>query len=172
MGVLCRWTILSCDDINLFLAEHNSAGEGTLQLRKAELRYHLTTQHYAQLAAWRRALRTFLRFSERAAADVGLGSQQYQAMLVVRGWAEERPVTIGDLSAELFIKHNSAVGLVDRLVHQGIMTRATSSADRRKVELALTPHGRTALATLAALHRRELQRLGPAFKRFLAEISP
>ena len=93
-------------------------------------------------------------------------------MLVVRGWAEARPVTIGDLAAELFIKHNSAVGLVDRLVRQGIMTRATSSADRRKVELALTPRGRTILARLAALHRRELQRLGPAFKRFLAEIAP
>ena len=142
-----------------------------MQLRKAELRYHLTTQHYAQLAAWRRGLRTFLRFSERAAAEVGLGAQQYQAMLVVRGWAEERPVTIGDLAGELFIKHNSAVGLVDRLVQQGLMTRAVSSSDGRKVELALTQRGRTVLATLAALHRRELQRLGPVFTRFLAEIS-
>lgn len=143
-----------------------------MQLKKAERRYHLTTQHYAQLAAWRRALRTFLRFSEHAAADVGLGSQQYQAMLVVRGWAEARPVTIRDLAGELFIKHNSGVGLVDRLVKQGLMTRATSSADRRKVELALTPRGRTVLARLAALHRRELRRLGPVFKEFLTEIAP
>ena len=51
------------------------------------------------------------------------------------------------------------------------MTRAISSADRRKVELALTPRGRTALATLAVLHRRELRRLGPVFRRFLAQIS-
>jgi len=142
-----------------------------VELRKAELRYHLTTQDYAQLAAWRRALRTFLRFSERAAADLGLGAQQYQAMLVVRGWADKRPVTIGDLAEELFIKHNSAVGLVDRLVQQRFMTRAISSADRRRVELALTPRGRTVLATLAALHRRELRRLGPVFKRFLDQIS-
>jgi DNA-binding MarR family transcriptional regulator len=142
-----------------------------VQLRKAEMRYHLTTQHYAQLAAWRRALRTFLRFSERAAAEVDLGAQQYQAMLVVRGWAKERPVTIGDLAGELYIKHNSAVGLVDRLVQQGLMTRTISRADRRKVELALTPRGRTVLSTLAGLHRRELQRLGAVFKRFFAEIS-
>ena len=142
-----------------------------VQLRKAELRYHLTTRHYAQLAAWRRALRAFLRFSEGAAAQVGLGAQQYQSMLVIRGWAEPRPVTIGDLARELYIKHNSAVGLVDRLVQQRIMTRATSSADRRKVELALTPRGRTVLATLAALHRHELQRLGPVFNRFFVEIS-
>lgn len=143
-----------------------------MQLKKAERRYHLTTEHYAQLAAWRRALRTFLRFSERAAAEVGLGAQQYQAMLVVRGWSEERPLTIGELAAQLYVKHNTAVSLVDRVVEQGLMTRATSTADRRKVELALTPRGRTVLATLAAQHRRELQRLGPVFKRFFAEISP
>jgi DNA-binding MarR family transcriptional regulator len=142
-----------------------------VQLRKAESRYHLTTQHYAQLAAWRRALRTFLRFSERAAAAVGLGAQQYQAMLVVRGWGAGRPVTIGDLAEELFIKHNSAVGLVNRLVQQRFMSRAVSSADRRKVELALTPRGRTVLATLAVLHRRELQRLEPVFRRFLEKIA-
>jgi DNA-binding MarR family transcriptional regulator len=150
---------------------YNFAGGGTVQLRKAELRYHLTTQHYAQLAAWRRALRTFLRFSEHAAAEVGLGAQQYQAMLVVRGWAEDRSVTIGDLARALYIKPNTAVGLVDRLMQQGLMTRAISRADRRKVELALTPRGRTVLATLAARHRRELQRLGPVFKRFVSEIS-
>ena len=143
-----------------------------MQLKKAERRYHLTTEHYAQLAAWRRALRTFLRFSEHAAAEVGLGAQQYQGMLVVRGWAEERPLTIGDLAGQLYVKHNTAVSLVDRLVEQGLMTRATSTADRRKVELALTPRGRTVLATLAAQHRRELQRLGPVFKRFFAEIAP
>ena len=142
-----------------------------MQPRTAERRYHLTTQDYAQLAAWRRALRTFLRFSERAAAEAGLAAQQYQALLVVRGWTEERPVTINDLARELYVKHNSAVGLVGRLVQQGLMTRAISSADRRKVELALTRRGRTVLASLAAMHRRELQRLGPVFKRFFAEIS-
>lgn len=142
-----------------------------MQLRKAEQRYHLTTRDYAQLAAWRRALRAFLHFSERAAAEVGLAAQQYQALLVVRGWPEERPVMINDLARELYIKHNSAVGLVDRLVQQRLLTRAISTADRRKVELALTPRGRTVLATLAAGHRRELLRLGPVFKRFFAEIS-
>ena len=131
----------------------------------------LSDAEYRALAEFRYALRTFLRFSERAAADVGLGAQQYQAMLVVRGWGAGRPVTIGDLADELFIKHNSAVGLVNRLVRQRFMSRAVSSADRRKVELALTPRGRTVLATLAVLHRRELQRLEPVFRRFLEKIA-
>lgn len=142
-----------------------------MKLRKAERRYHLVTRDYARLAAWRHALRSFLRFSERAAAEAGLATQQYQALLVVRGWPEERRVTINDLARQLYIKHNSAVGLVDRLVQQGLMTREASSADRRKVQLALTPGGREVLAKLAGMHRRELQRLGPIFKRFFAELS-
>src|SRR4026209_2302729 len=36
--------------------------------------------------------RPFRRSSGRAAAEVGLAAQQYQALLVVRGWAEEGPV--------------------------------------------------------------------------------
>ncbi len=142
-----------------------------MQLKRAERRYHLSTKDYARLAAWCHALREFLSFSERAAAAAGLATQQYQAMLVVRGWSAERRVTINDLAGQLYIKHNSAVGLVDRLVQQGLMTRETSRADRRKVELALTPRGRTVLAKLARVHRRELQRRGPIFKRFFAELS-
>ncbi|HEY6220694.1 MAG TPA: MarR family transcriptional regulator [Gemmatimonadaceae bacterium] len=142
-----------------------------MQLKRAERRYHLTTRDYAQLAAWRRALRHFLEFSERAAGEVGLATQQYQAMLVVRGSPDERRVTINELARQLSIKHNSAVGLVDRLAHQGLMTRESSPGDRRKVELALTPRGREVLATLARMHRRELRRLGPIFRRFFAEIS-
>jgi DNA-binding MarR family transcriptional regulator len=142
-----------------------------MQLKKAERHHHLMTRDYARLAAWRHALRHFLRFSEHAAAEAGLATQQYQAMLVLRGWQEERPVTINDLAQQLYIKHNSAVGLVDRLVQQRLMKREPSSADRRKVELVLTLRGRKVLAKLAGMHRRELQRLGPIFKRFFAEIS-
>ena len=56
-------------------------------------------------------------------------------------------------------------------MQQGLITREPSSADRRKVELALTPRGRDVLAKLAGMHRHELQRLGPVFKRFFAELS-
>jgi len=90
-------------------------------LRKAETRFRLATRDYAQLAAFRHALRGFLRFSEDAAAAVGLTTQHYQAMLVLRACPDERRVTIGDLARQLFIKHNSAVGLVDRLVDEKLV---------------------------------------------------
>jgi DNA-binding MarR family transcriptional regulator len=92
-------------------------------------------------------------------------------MLILRAADEGEPVTIVALAHELLIKHNSAVGLVDRLVLEGLATREASSADRRKVELRLSARGRAVLAQLAAVHRAELQRIGPALKRVIAQVS-
>ncbi|HET7764330.1 MAG TPA: MarR family transcriptional regulator [Burkholderiales bacterium] len=148
-----------------------ASGQSAMQLKKAEKRFKLTTRDYAKLAAFRHALRKFLRFSELAAAEVGLTTQHYQAMLVVRGCPEDRRITINDLAQQLLIRHNSAVELVDRLVEEELVAREPSTADRRKVELRLTGRGRELLAKLAAMHRKELQRIGPALKRFFSEVS-
>jgi DNA-binding MarR family transcriptional regulator len=142
-----------------------------LLLKRAEKRFNLATSDYAQLASFRHALRGFLRFSEAAAAQEGLTSQHYQAMLILRGWPDEQPVSINDLAQQLLIKHNSAVGLVDRLADEGLVVRAPSTVDRRKVELRLSSRGRQVLAKLAAMHRDELRRIGPIMKRFFSELA-
>jgi DNA-binding MarR family transcriptional regulator len=142
-----------------------------VELKKAERRYHLRTRDYAQLAAFRHALRKFLRFSEAAAAEAGITGQHYQAMLVVRACPDEARVTINDLAQQLLIKHNSAVELVDRLAQQDLLKRQASPRDRRKVELSLTVRGRNVLAKLAAVHRGELHRIGPVLERFFADLS-
>ena len=142
-----------------------------MELKKAERRFNLTTGDYARLAAFRYALRKFLRFSEMAAAEAGITGQHYQAMLILRGCPEDRRTTINDLAQQLLIKHNSAVELVDRLVQEDLVVREASSVDRRKVELQLTGRGRQVLAKLAAVHRRELRRIGPVLERFFAELS-
>jgi DNA-binding MarR family transcriptional regulator len=141
-----------------------------LLLRKAERRFNLHTADYARLAAFRQGLREFLRFSEDAAERAGLLSQHYQAMLILRACPEGFTVTINDLARQLLIRHNSAVGLVDRLVKEGLVRRAASATDRRKVELQLSARGRQVLAKLAATHRRELERIGPELKRLIAEV--
>jgi len=142
-----------------------------MELKRAERRHHLATRDYARLAAFRHSLRRFLRFSEEAAAADGITGQHYQAMLILRACPEGQRTTINDLAQQLLIKHNSAVELVDRLVQQDLAVREASSADRRKVELSLTLRGRQVLARLAAMHRRELRRIGPILKRFFAELS-
>jgi DNA-binding MarR family transcriptional regulator len=142
-----------------------------VELKRAERRYGLSTEDYARLAAFRYALRKFLRFSEAAAGESGITGQHYQAMLILRACPDDKRTTIADLAQQLLIKHNSAVELVDRLVQENLVMREASSADRRKVELRLTARGRQVLAKLASVHRRELRRIGPILERFFAELS-
>ncbi|MEO7549408.1 MAG: MarR family transcriptional regulator [Ramlibacter sp.] len=142
-----------------------------MKLKKAEELNNLATHDYAQLATFRSALREFLHFSEKAAAAQGLTSQHYQAMLILRGSAEIAPVTINDMARQLIIKHNSAVGLIDRLALGGLVARERCLSDRRKVELRLTAHGRTVLARLAGTHRRELKRIAPLMERIFESLA-
>ncbi len=131
----------------------------------------LSAADYLRLAAFRHALRRFLHFSESQTARVGLTGQQYQAMLVLKSRAGRTLVTINDLARELFIRHNSAVGLVDRLVAHGLVARAVVPDDRRKVRLRLTAAGERVLARLASIHRHKLRRIGPNIHRILGEMT-
>ena len=127
-------------------------------------------EEYQALAAFRHALRAFLRFSEAAAEAVGLTPRQYQAMLAIKGTPTGEPLAIGDLAAQLQVRHHSAVGLVDRLVEQGLAKRDVAPEDRRRVQLSLTPRGERLLQQLASAHRAELRELGPRLKTVLAQV--
>lgn len=142
-----------------------------MKLQKAEKLHKLETSDYAQLAAFRGAMREFLHFSEQAAAAKGLTSQHYQALLILRGAPDGVPVTINDMARQLLIKHNSAVGLIDRLALEGLVERERGLADRRKVELLLTAHGRSVLASLAGTHRQELKRIAPLMERIFGNLA-
>ena len=131
---------------------------------------HLEASEYQQLASFRYALRSFLRFSEAAAEKVGLTAQHYQALLAVCASADGH-VTINDLAKQLLIRHNSAVGLVDRLTSQGLVSREPSSVDGRKVFLRLTAKGDRVLEKLAEVHREELRRIGPQLEALLHQIT-
>ena len=141
-------------------ARRHGAGENGLDLAD-----------YRVLAGFRYALRRFLSFSESAAGKVGLTPQQYQALLVLKSHAGVEVITINELAGQLFIRHNSAVGLVDRLEGEGLIARSTVAADRRKVNLQLTSKGARVFARLAAAHRMELRRIGPELARFLTYLS-
>jgi DNA-binding MarR family transcriptional regulator len=134
-------------------------------------RTKLDTRDYALLAAFRFALRSFLHFSESAAKDSGLTAQHYQAMLVVRGCPAERRITINDLAQQLLIRHNSAVGLVDRLEKQGLIARESSPLDKRMVHLRLTAKGDRVLERLAGVHQEELTRIGPQLRQLVQQIT-
>lgn len=117
------------------------------------------------LAGFRNALRRFLAFSEEATRSEGVTPQQYQALLAIR--AQPRcAIAVGDLSAELLLKANSTVQLVDRLSRMGLVRRHRSDADRRLVHVTLTDEGNTLLLRLAELHLEQLSKR----KKQLADI--
>jgi len=120
----------------------------------------LATADYRRLLAFRDGLRHFLRWSEHRAADAGLTAAQHQLLLAIRGHPGPDAPTIGDVAGHLLLRHHSAVGLVDRTVGAGLVERVPDGHDHRVVRLRLTPVGTRRLASLAALHLEEIDRLG------------
>jgi DNA-binding MarR family transcriptional regulator len=131
----------------------------------------LKKSEYVHLAAFRYALRRFLRFSEEAARPLGLEPQQHQALLAVEGFPGRENITLGELAEQLQIKPHSAVGLVNRMVDLKLMVRKMDTQDRRQVHVSLTPRGKDLLEKLSGIHREELKRLGPHLKELLARLS-
>ena len=129
----------------------------------------LTDGDYAALADFRHALREFLAFSERRAADQGLTPQQHQALLAIRAAASGAP-TVGEVARRLMLKPHSATGLVNRLADQSWIDRIAATDDRRRAHLQLTPRAHAALAALSAAHRDEIRRMRPTLEAMLAAI--
>ena len=132
----------------------------------------ISKEEYETLAAFRYALRQFLRFSEEAATGIGLPPQQYQALLAIKGFPGRDYVTIGELAERLQIRHHSAVELVDRLVDQELAIRERERGrDRRSVYVRPTTKGLAVLQQLAATHREELRRIGPELRALLERLT-
>jgi DNA-binding MarR family transcriptional regulator len=111
---------------------------------------------YEALAQFRYRLRLFLAFSDANAKKAGLTSQQYQALLAIKGFAQERPMFVGELAHYLLIKHHTAVELVDRMVKLGLLLRTTDATDNRRVLVTLTKRGQLLLQKVAATHFKHL----------------
>lgn len=130
----------------------------------------ITKKHYETLAAWRHALRQFLRFSQDAARAAGIPPQQHQALLVIKGAPDRNFATVGEIADSLQLKHHSAVGLIDRLAARQLVRRDASTEDRRRIEVRLTGKGEALIQRLSAVHLRELRQLGPQLQRLVTGV--
>ena len=127
----------------------------------------LSLEEYRDLAEFRRQIRRFLHFSEATAKQHGVEAQQHQLMLAVQGLPDSVRPTIREVASRLFIEHNSAVELVNRLESKGAIARRPGAEDKREVLIRLTSSGRAILRKLALAHREELERSGPELARAL-----
>jgi DNA-binding MarR family transcriptional regulator len=130
----------------------------------------ISKSEYEVLAEFRYTLRRFMNFSENAVEDIGLTPQQHQALLAIKGFPGREWITVGELAERLQIRHNSAVGLVNRLETENLIDRSPAADDRRQVFISITEHGLSILEKLSNTHREELQRLSPQLRLLLERI--
>jgi len=125
-------------------------------------RRRLEDRDYRALAEWRHALRRFLSASEAITRAHGVSPTQYQLLLFVRGFPARAPA-IEDLAERLQVRHQSAVGLVDRCVKAGLVRRRRDPGNRRRVLVETTRRGGELLQRLAAEHYATIEKLGRSF---------
>lgn len=138
---------------------------------RATARPRISTAELVRLASFRMLLRQFDSFSTQASAKLGLTSVQYQALLAIATQQGDAPLTVKRLAQQLMIKHNSAVGLVDRIEQLGLALRKQSESDRRSVVVALTARGRSVVQRLAAGHRHALQAIAPEMSSYMRQFT-
>jgi DNA-binding MarR family transcriptional regulator len=119
---------------------------------------------YQRLLEFRTGLRRFLRWSEEQAQSAGVSPAQHQLLLAIRGHRDTRGPTIGDVADYLLLRHHSAVELVNRAEHAGLVQRRQDRDDHRVVRLQLTALGAEKLRRLTAVTLEELARLSPRLR--------
>lgn len=107
----------------------------------------LSPEDYRQAAAFRAALRAFLRHSEELAASHGLTPHRQLLLLFIKGAPDgtER-ATITELAEQLCLATNTVTDLANRAERAGLVARERSDSDGRKVFLRLTDEGERRLA--------------------------
>jgi DNA-binding MarR family transcriptional regulator len=97
------------------------------------------------------------------------------AQLFVLQQLAERPADSLNELAERTATHQSSVSVVvRRLVERGLVTRVSANADRRRVQIALTPAGedllRDAPATVQSDLIAAMSRMSPEQQRTIADL--
>lgn len=126
---------------------------------------------YELLAGFRHTLREFIHFSHEAAAAAGITPHQHEAMLVIKSLVRNHQPNVGELAAWLKIRHQSAVGLVNRMIRRGLIRKCPAALDHRQVLVHLTAAGEDMLHQLTAAHKAEITRLGPVLQSTLAKLN-
>ena len=124
----------------------------------------LSKREFETLSHFRHQLRRFLRFSEEVTHSDGVTHLQYLLLLHIKGYQGREWATIGELAERLQAHHHGVVSLVSRCEKLDLVYREQGKADRREVEVHLTPKGEKIVEKLARLHRDELLKLQGIFQ--------
>jgi DNA-binding MarR family transcriptional regulator len=124
----------------------------------------LNKKEFKTLSDFRYQLRCFVRFSEDITDRFGVTNLQYLLLLHIKGYKDREGATIGELAERLQTHHNGVVSLASRCEKLGLIYRQRGTADKREVQIYLTPEGDKLVKKVASLHRDELLNLRGTFK--------
>lgn len=119
------------------------------------------------VAAFRGALRAFLRTSEQIAQENGLTPRRHLLLLMIKGAPDgSETATITDLAQRLRLAQSTVTELVKRAVEAGLVVRERSASDGRIGYLRLSEEGERRLARVFRSHDAEREKL----RAMLAEL--
>src|SRR3954469_4218308 len=113
------------------------------------------------LDAWRGLLNAHARLTaqiEVALADAGLPQLAWYDVLWALQRAPGKALRMGELAEAVTISRSGLTRLVDRIEAEGLLERHPSPADRRAIDVAITPDG-----------TRLLRRMWPVYEQVLRE---
>ena len=117
------------------------------------------------VAAFRAALRAFLRESELSARAGGLTPQRYLLLLMIKGAPDgSERATVTDLADRLGLAQSTVTELVSRAEEIDLLERLRSDEDGRVAYLQLTKAGERRLAAAFTRLDDERARLRDAFR--------
>lgn len=106
----------------------------------------------AYLQLWRTYDR-LREIEEKVFTQYGITAQQYNALRVLKSM-KEGEMTISALGGRLVSRAPDMTRMLDKLADRGAVSRKRSSANRRIVEVSITPAGRELLKQLSSEVRR------------------
>ncbi|HEU5244333.1 MAG TPA: helix-turn-helix domain-containing protein [Gaiellaceae bacterium] len=120
----------------------------------------VATKEAIRVAAFRSALREFLRASEELARANGLTPRRHQLLLMIKGAPDgSERASIGELVDRLRLAQTTVTELVQRAVEAGLVERERSASDGRVISLHLSAEGERRLARVFQSHETEREKL-------------
>jgi DNA-binding MarR family transcriptional regulator len=114
-----------------------------------------------ELAAWRGLLRVHAGLIKRLDAELeeshGLPLSSYEVLVYLDG-APDKQLRMRDLADLVLLSRSGLTRLVDRLVRDGLIERATCSSDGRGAYAVLTPDGVRRLEQVRETHLTGVRR--------------
>jgi DNA-binding MarR family transcriptional regulator len=120
----------------------------------------VSTKDAMIVAAFRSALRSFLRSSEQIARANGLTPQRHLLLLMIKGAPDgSESATVTDLVERLELAQSTVTELVKRAEESGFVRREGAEHDGRVARLRLTDEGERRLGHVFRAHEDERRRL-------------